>query len=223
MKESQYNIWVERDAFHYLYNGKSGALLRLDGDDRESVRRYLEDRDSPCSARVLESMVRGQMLVPDDIDEVERLAAHYARSRFDNRTLALTLVTSLGCNFDCPYCFEDKHPSVMNGSVQASLLKLIDNRIADIQTLVVTWFGGEPLVGKKPLLRLSEAFIERCERSAVRYQASIITNGYFLDEDTCRPWRRRRSPSRRSPSTDRRRSMTACAHSSTARAHSRKS
>jgi uncharacterized protein len=49
----------------------------------------------------------------------------------------------------------------------------------------VSWFGGEPLVGKRPLLALSDAFIERCDRAGVEYSADIITNGYLLDEETC--------------------------------------
>jgi hypothetical protein len=46
----------------------------------------------------------------------------------------------------------------------------------------VTWFGGEPLVGKQPLLALSDAFIERCDRAGVSYGAGITTNGFLLDE-----------------------------------------
>jgi uncharacterized protein len=56
----------------------------------------------------------------------------------------------------------------------------------------VTWFGGEPLVGKKPLLALSDAFIARCAAAEVRYEASISTNGYLLDEETCAQLRDRK-------------------------------
>jgi uncharacterized protein len=99
--------------------------------------------------------------------------------------LALTLVTSLGCNFDCPYCFEEKHPSIMDGEVQGLVLGLLDDQLAHIESFHVTWFGGEPLLGKRPLLALSDAFIERCDRAGVAYDAGIITNGYYLDADTC--------------------------------------
>ena len=51
---------------------------------------------------------------------------------------------------------------------------------------------GEPLVGKKPLLELSDQFIERCDRANVEYAAGIITNGYLLDPETCAELRDRR-------------------------------
>jgi len=125
------------------------------------------------------------MLVADDVDELESLQQRYKATRFDRKGLGLTLVTSLGCNFDCPYCFEAKQPSVMSDRVQAAVLRLVDEELPKISRLTVTWFGGEPLVGKKALIRLSKAFIERCDRTNVAYEASIITNGYLLDEETC--------------------------------------
>jgi uncharacterized protein len=70
--------------------------------------------------------------------------------------------------------------------VQSAILKLLDDRLDRIEQLTVTWFGGEPLVGQKPLFRLSQGFIDRCERAHVSYDASIITNGYLLTEETCR-------------------------------------
>jgi uncharacterized protein len=47
-------------------------------------------------------------------------------------------------------------------------------------------------VGKKPLLELSDQFIERCDRADVAYAAGIITNGYLLDPETCAQLRDRR-------------------------------
>jgi uncharacterized protein len=69
---------------------------------------------------------------------------------------------------------------------------MLDDKLSIIKSLSVNWFGGEPLVGKQPLLTLSDAFIERCERASVRYSASITTNGYLLDENTCAQLRDRK-------------------------------
>ena len=48
----------------------------------------------------------------DDTDELAILAGRYAASRRNSRRFALTIVTSLGCNLDFPYCYEKKHPSI---------------------------------------------------------------------------------------------------------------
>ncbi len=40
-------------------------------------------------------------------------ARGYAASRRNSRRFALTIITSLGCNLDCPYCYEKEHPSIL--------------------------------------------------------------------------------------------------------------
>jgi uncharacterized protein len=193
MKQSRYNIWVERGDAHYVFNGVSGALLRATKDSYDALERFLEgDNETKCSPKLLEQLARGRMLIPDDADELALLARRYEVSRHDDSYFALTIVTSLGCNFDCPYCFEAKHPSIMDDKVQQAVLQVLDDQLPKIRRFRVTWFGGEPLVGKKPLLALSDAFIERCDRAEVEYSAHITTNGYLLDEKTCRQLRERR-------------------------------
>ena len=186
LRESRYNVWVERDGAKYVYNGISGSLLRVPARQHEALTRFLAGEDATgCPPKLLEQMAVGRMLVADDADEVATLALRYELSRHDPSHFGLTLVTSLGCNFDCPYCFEAKHPSIMDEAVTAAILALLDDRLPDLTSFSVTWFGGEPLVGKAPLLALSDAFIERCDGAGVDYAASITTNGYLLDERTC--------------------------------------
>jgi uncharacterized protein len=187
VKASRYNLWVNEDGADFLYNGMSGSLLKLAAGEKRSVENYLAgQRDSGCSASLLEGLARGRMLVSDETDEVDLLKTRYELSRNDTTRLALTIVTSLGCNFDCPYCFEDKHPSILNSEVEAACLQLLKDQIPRINSFHVGWYGGEPLVGKRPLLSLSKAFIALCDEANVAYGADIITNGYMLDEQTCR-------------------------------------
>jgi len=190
MRASRYNVWVEEDGADYLYNGMSGALLRLGAGERGVVEGYLGgERGTGVSAALLESLARGRMLVSDDTDEVALLAKRYELSRNDTSRLALTIVTSLGCNFDCPYCFEDKHPSILGPEVEAACLQLLRDQLPKINHFNVCWYGGEPLVGKRPLLSLSKDFIALCDEAEVMYTSDIITNGYLLDEHTCRELR----------------------------------
>src|SRR5256885_10055562 len=111
------------------------------------------------------------MLVGGQVDELALLEARYASTRPDQSAFALTIVTSLGCNFDCPYCFEEKHPSILNRDVQRAIVAALDDQLASIKRFNVSWFGGEPLIGKRPLLELSDAVIERCDRHDVAYFA----------------------------------------------------
>lgn len=194
MRESRYNVWAEAGGSAYVFNGVSGALLGLAAADYHAVRRLLSGGGTEgCRPNVLARLVEGMMLVPDDANEVELLHTRYRVSRHQKTSFALTIVTSLGCNFECPYCFEDKHPSIMATETQARVLAVLDEQLAQgVDSFRVTWFGGEPLVGKRSLLALSDGFIERCDRAGASYDASITTNGYLLDEETCAQLRDRR-------------------------------
>lgn len=186
MKESRYNVWVERKGAYYLYNGISGALLRVPREDYHALQRFLaNEQDSSCSPILLADLIKGRMVIRDDANELDLLAKRYQASRSNVEHFALTIITSLGCNFDCPYCFEAKHPSIMSEEVEQAILQVLDDKLSHIKSFSVSWFGGEPLVGKRPLLALSDAFIERCNRNEITYGASITTNGYLLDEETC--------------------------------------
>jgi len=172
-----------------VFNGISGGLLQVAKDDYTSLQKFITGENSDCSKVLLETLISGHMLVASEADEVVLLKDLYEASRHDSSHFALTIVTSLGCNFDCPYCFEAKHPSIMDADVQKSVLEVVDDQISRIRSFTVTWYGGEPLVGKRPLMDLSDAFIERCDTRGVEYEASIVTNGYLLDHETCRQLR----------------------------------
>ncbi len=132
------------------------------------------------------------MLIPDDADEVQMLSARYQRSRQNTSHFSLTMITSLGCNFDCPYCFEAKHPSIMDDEVQKAVLGVLEDQLPKISSFGVSWFGGEPLVGKRPLLALADQFIDKCDAAGVNYSSEMTTNGYLLTEETCRELKQRR-------------------------------
>ncbi len=192
MKESRYNIWINERDKTYLYNSLSGGLLEVPRGQYEKLQDFLSG-SGECSPSLLVHMGEGLMLVPDDADEVSLLAQRYDMGRKDTSRFGLTIVTSLGCNFDCPYCFEEKYPSIIDDEVRDIIFDVFDDQIRkQIRSFHVTWYGGEPLVGKRPLLELSDSFIERCRTADVIYESSIVTNGYLLDESTCLELRDRR-------------------------------
>lgn len=185
-KESRYNIWQRAGGRWFVFNGASGALLSLSERDRAAMEGLLAGgAEEACPPKLLEALVLGLMLLPADFDEVERLRQVYRASSGSDDHLSLTIVPSLGCNFDCPYCFENKTPSVMTPRVESAICAFVASRVKALGALHVTWFGGEPLVGKRSLLRLSDRLIALCDAQGTHYSAEIVTNGYLLDAASC--------------------------------------
>ena len=181
MRESQFNVWVADGPVHHVYNGVSGATVRVPADQRKPITDFLTGDDQALvDATLVRALVDSRMIVTDDADEIALLRRRYAETRRNQGRFHLTVVTSLGCNFACPYCFEAKHPSLMDEPVQARLLQIVENKLATAGELSVLWYGGEPLVGRDALLRLSDGFRHRAATAGARYNAAIVTNGYLL-------------------------------------------
>ncbi|MBO3742247.1 radical SAM/SPASM domain-containing protein [Actinoplanes flavus] len=181
MRESRFNIWVADGPVHHVYNGVSGATVRVPADQRKPIADFLAgDDQAPIDGVLVRTLADRRMIVADDADEIALLRRRYAETRRNHGRFHLTVVTSLGCNFSCPYCFEAKHPSLMDEPVQDRLLQVIDQKLTTAGELSVLWYGGEPLVGRDALLRLSDGFRGRAATVGARYHAAIVTNGYLL-------------------------------------------
>jgi len=185
MRESRYNVAVERGDRVWVYNGLSGQIRALPSDEWRDVRRFLaEEPGRVPDVDALRDLTLGRMLVNDETDELDILEHRYRTATSDRTSFSLTIVTSLGCNFDCPYCFEAKVPSILDDETEALLLEVLDEQLPTLSRFHVTWYGGEPLLARDRLYRLSEAFLARTAAVGVEYSASIITNGYLLTADT---------------------------------------
>ena len=185
MRLSDYNVWVDEEGHCGVFNGVSGRLEVLTPAEREAVVAAVGGARPPAwTTEVLQRLVDASVIVNDGHDERALLRRRYDDSRWGHHSLGLTVVTSLGCNFDCPYCFEDKHPSRLKADVADALVDIVEQALPGIGAVDVTWMGGEPLLGRTQLLDLSDRIIDRCRDAGVHYRASIITNGWYLDADT---------------------------------------
>ena len=147
------------------------------------------------------------MSVLDVIDEnhpiIPRLAKRGVIANFDelaalemigrgscaaSRSVSLTICPTMGCNFDCPYCFENHRAGKMSADVQDDVVSLAERMLeaSGSKKLYVTWFGGEPLLAPEIIKSLSQRFMALAEEHGAEYSAGIITNGYLLTQENAR-------------------------------------
>ena len=102
---------------------------------------------------------------------------------FANNYFSLTIAPTLQCNFDCPYCFENKRAGVMSEAVQNAIIKLVNKKIDEgVRTVEVTWYGGEPLLFFDIIERMTVEIHAICAESKVKCKIGMISNGYLLNE-----------------------------------------
>ena len=99
--------------------------------------------------------------------------------------VSLTICPTMGCNFDCPYCFENHKAGKMTEKTQNDVANLAERMLDASQNKVmfVTWFGGEPLLAPDVIENLSKRLMALCEKKGAEYSASIVTNGYLLTQE----------------------------------------
>ena len=134
------------------------------------------DEDHPIISRFAD---RGVIADHDERAALETMARGGCLY-FSN--ISLTICPTMGCNFDCPYCFEDHRAGKMSDEVQDDVIALA-KRLLDYsgaKSLHINWFGGEPLLAPDVIESLSERLIKLAGEKGASYGARIITNGYLL-------------------------------------------
>ncbi len=147
------------------------------------------------------------MSVLDEISEnhpiIDRLAKRGVIVNFDERAaletlgrascagtrgIGLTICPTMGCNFDCPYCFENHRAGKMSADVQDDIVTLAERMLeaSGAKNISVTWFGGEPLLAPDIIDSLSHRLMALAEEQGGEYRGSIITNGYLLTQENVR-------------------------------------
>lgn len=87
------------------------------------------------------------------------------------------------CNFRCTYCYEDFEIGQMSSNLQLAIEKLLANRVVGLKRLNFSWFGGEPLLAKNVVLRLSRFAKKLCDENGVIFHGGFTTNAYLLDKE----------------------------------------
>lgn len=108
---------------------------------------YSEAENLPAAHPIL-GRFRERGLITNH-DEREALFAAGRLSTAFGGTVNLTVAPTMGCNFDCPYCFEEHRPGKMSAKVQNEIAALAERMLkaSGAKSLHVTWYGGRAAAG----------------------------------------------------------------------------
>lgn len=179
MKKSQFNFIYKRDENNVvLYNTYSKALIVLNKDEYDL---YLQDA---CDDGSRAELIENGILIEDDFDEVHFLKYMHYQAKFSKKNLHLTIAPTLDCNFDCPYCYENRRSGKMSKEVQDAVIDFISEKIDEgTRNIDVSWYGGEPLLYFDIVESLSRQLKALTEKKACGLKMYIVTNGYLLTKE----------------------------------------
>ena len=190
MKPSRYNFFFpyeSDDSKLIAYNSFSNAMALVDKDKHQIFVDFCDNGKPINDDEFVLQLKKGRFLVEDKCNELDLIRLKMLKSRFNTRTLNLTIAPTADCNFRCPYCFEKDvlKPEYMTPEIEDALVSLVESHAKTVASLSVAWYGGEPLMHFEPIKRLSKKFMELCAANGVYYEARMITNGYLLTKEIC--------------------------------------
>lgn len=100
--------------------------------------------------------------------------------------LDLTVTVTGQCNFRCTYCYEDFSHGAIEPWVLQALIRLLDERSADLEELVLRFFGGEPLLEIRSIYALASAAARLANSSGFQYSGAVTTNASLLSVDVAK-------------------------------------
>jgi uncharacterized protein len=193
---SRYNHFIKYDAQSYVgYNFLYRSIIRIPAEAFRPVERFMTRlqqgetaaSENACAAerlpeQWLDALKQARFIIDGTIDELELIKFRYFRSLYTNDSLTLVILPTLWCNLKCPYCFEFKRPTFMTREVERALVLWVEQASQRKRNIHVSWFGGEPLLARGTIRRLSATLQKIADQNKAFYSSSMTTNGYYLDK-----------------------------------------
>jgi uncharacterized protein len=171
----------------YLYNSRTNAFTKLN----KFLYYCLQDvSKGKNEINKLEEEIRKMLFEIKAIvhhweDEnyiLQQQYLKYSQSFNPKNVLGLVIAPTTGCNFACPYCYED-------GINYKSMTQEVENRIVDFIKktsngdilLSLGWHGGEPLMKFDSMVRILELISK--EKRIILKEHNLVTNGYLLNKE----------------------------------------
>lgn len=183
-KKSIYTRTLKIDDDTWLvHNLASGSECILDKAERLILDSCKISKDT---GEFLKQLYEMGIIVNSKVDEkacleLERKISMYS---FSTEEVGYVIAPTMDCNAHCFYCYENetRKSCYMDSKTEEALIKYIKEMALGKKKLFVSWFGGEPLLCKDLLLRVSKSLTDFSVNNNIEYYSEMTTNGYYLNE-----------------------------------------
>ncbi|WP_153465457.1 radical SAM/SPASM domain-containing protein [Sediminibacillus terrae] len=182
LKPSRFNVFSNGEDHVKLFNSYTGEIVRFNGEHKDSLLKTLRTKEISYKEnnRLVDFLVDNKFLVNSETDEFRKATAQKVASLNKDRTLNLIIMPNEDCNFRCVYCYESFEKQEMSNHTKKGIINYLKANLQRYDTLLISWFGGEPLISFNVIRELSKEMMKLCEEYNVSYLAGITTNGYNL-------------------------------------------
>jgi uncharacterized protein len=196
MQPSMFNLRVPLPARDevFLMNTLTDAQLIVSSDVAALMDRVV---DAPLpnateeERNALDLLWENGFLVESREADRRALDQYLDEVKSDTSELNVTLLTTLQCNFACDYCFQGDHGDYNERADRMSMdtaglaVRWMTRELDRVrpEKLVLTFFGGEPLLNLPVMFEVAERMSAATRERRVPIFVNIITNGLLLTPD----------------------------------------
>lgn len=187
MKKSQYQFFEKISGGCYLhYSSLSNNFLLLNENCHNL---YIQSEVADLkilNKELFNKLVTNKFVIADDYDECQYVLTQKKQMADSSELYNVIVNTTLDCNLDCWYCYENK---VIGSRLEQDVIETIKRNISqhytetNFSTLKLGFFGGEPFMcfdGIKQLLNFAKVF---CEERKIKLIADFTTNATLITQD----------------------------------------
>ena len=180
---SRFTMLIELDGNVIITNLKyfDIAMIKRDGRVHNS---FVNKKMDLLKEADIQFLLNNNFLVKEEADEIYECDFVRNRSVFSDSILDITILPTDACNFRCVYCYESATNRHLSKENEESIIKFVKRNAHKYKQIRLAWFGGEPLVRKEQVLRITKTINDMCKNNGILFSARMTTNAYELDIET---------------------------------------
>ena len=172
----KYVLYDEVEEGLLLYNLVTAEMILLNKEE-QAVYESLPAAYCPG----MDELIAHHFIVKENYQEnksVKELRALLLKLDKTKRVNGFTILPTTECNARCYYCFESDHKRcTLTNEKCADVVAYIADK-CKMQPIEISWFGGEPLVGRKQI----EQICTDLRNKGIKFKSSITSNAYLFDD-----------------------------------------
>lgn len=158
---------------YYLYNSQNRFFSEISAGFYHSL---INEEWDLLPEEVLAKLTEQEIILDEsrkyDFFNLSKL--RFYSSCYNTELLTLVIVPTTACNFGCPYCFESKkkYKTIDEENIN-NLIEFILSKKSSKQ-LMLTWYGGEPLLAFDKMKRIYDLIKEKTEIEIIHQTVYIL-------------------------------------------------
>jgi uncharacterized protein len=192
METSLFNVFIKYNKTIIGYNTLYDTFLLLDENlysliDEKFKKGKIEEINNMHS-QLYQTLIKNKFIISNQKEELKEVKNILDKTNTDDSIFEITINPTINCNFKCWYCYEDHNiKSKIDELERENIIDFIRNIISEnknLKTLKIYWFGGEPLLHYKDIIKPIMSEVKYLTSiNNIDFLSGITSNGYLINEE----------------------------------------